>query len=407
MPDHIHPKLQHLSSQELETLISRYYGDEKVAALLIEYQIDCTAGQLCSLFPPLQLDQRCPYCSVRMIQKRGSRSSTYNSSAVICPKCTHQKGRYRCQCDNCIAIEAQKKRLESERLKAAINTHLDRLRLQNTKHPSVNELDLRSAVSLLALIRACLFSDHPSHEPLDASEMTLNALEEATIPYTPRGNLSDQLIENLRKMRLIEFSANSTPDALTLENGRLVSFIPSKVRWTLLMPEPHTYFEELVFVAETQSRWPTHWEADVHDVWLEIALAECKEYCAHINAERGLPEPGAKSLDSMLRNLLQNYSVAQCYQVLYVSAQRAVDFWVRTRCNKRHAANYMIGECQRRADRARAENWEVKPFRRNFDLPRSSLSHVFFDVFLKIGEAGFNQAHGTLKYPYSQFEASF
>lgn len=402
MPDHIHPKLQHLSSQELETLISRYYGGEKVDVLLIEYLVNCAAGQLHNLFPPLQVDRCCPYCSVQMVQRRGSRSSTYNSSAVICPKCNHREGRYRCQCDKCLANETQKKRMESERLKAAINTHLDRLRQQNALTPRVNELDLRSAVSLLALIRACLFSDHSSHDPLDATEITLNTLEEATIPYTPRGNLSDQLIENLRNKRLIEFSVNSTPDAFTLEDGRLVSFIPSKVRWTLLMPEPQKYFEELVFVAETNSRWPTHWEPDVYDVWLEIALAECKEYCAHVNAERGLPEPGAKSLDSMLRNLLQNYSVAQCYQILYVSAQRAVDFWVRTRSNKRHAANYMIGECQRRADRARAENWEVKPFRRNFDLPRSSLSHVFFDVFLKIGEAGFNKKPATLEYTDSQ-----
>ncbi len=46
--------------------------------------------------------------------------------------------------------------------------------------------------------------------------------------------------------------------------------------------------------------------------------------------------------------------------------------------------------------RAKAENWEVKPFKRNFDLPRSSISHVFFDVFLKIGEAGFTCVPGAV-----------
>lgn len=55
----------------------------------------------------------------------------------------------------------------------------------------------------------------------------------------------------------------------------------------------------------------------------------------------------------------------------------------------------MIGECQRWADRARAEKWEVKPFKRNFNLARSSISHVFFDVFLKIGEASFDSIPGT------------
>jgi hypothetical protein len=50
----------------------------------------------------------------------------------------------------------------------------------------------------------------------------------------------------------------------------------------------------------------------------------------------------------------------------------------------------MIGECQRWSGRALAEYWDVKHYKRNFDLPRSSLSHVFFDLFLKIGEEGFN-----------------
>lgn len=79
-----------------------------------------------------------------------------------------------------------------------------------------------------------------------------------------------------------------------------------------------------------------------------------------------------------------------------LSKWQASDFLVRKRCTTRHAANYMIGECQRWADRAKAENWEVKPFKWNFDLPRSSISHVFFDVFLKIGEAGFTCVPGTL-----------
>lgn len=91
------------------------------------------------------------------------------------------------------------------------------------------------------------------------------------------------------------------------------------------------------------------------------------------------------------------YSVAQCYRIIWAGAQQATDFLVRKRCNTKHAANFMIGECQRWADRARAEMWEVKPFKRNFNLPRSSISHVFFDVFLKIGEAGFNWVPGSLQ----------
>jgi hypothetical protein len=54
----------------------------------------------------------------------------------------------------------------------------------------------------------------------------------------------------------------------------------------------------------------------------------------------------------------------------------------------------MVGACQRWADTARAEGYEVKPFKRNFDLPRSMMSYVLFDVILKIGERGFTEPIG-------------
>ncbi len=51
--------------------------------------------------------------------------------------------------------------------------------------------------------------------------------------------------------------------------------------------------------------------------------------------------------------------------------------------------NYMAGACLRWADKARTEGWPVIAFKRNFNLPRSMLSYVLYDVMLKIGEKGF------------------
>lgn len=31
----------------------------------------------------------------------------------------------------------------------------------------------------------------------------------------------------------------------------------------------------------------------------------------------------------------------------------------------------------------------MKPFARNFDLPRTQLSYILYDVFLRLGDAGF------------------
>ena len=51
----------------------------------------------------------------------------------------------------------------------------------------------------------------------------------------------------------------------------------------------------------------------------------------------------------------------------------------------------MVGACQRYADNARTKGYTLIPFKRNFNLPRSMISYVLFDVILKIGERGFTE----------------
>lgn len=262
--------------------------------------------------------------------------------------------------------------------------------------PAARDLDLRTAVALLALARTCLFVDEAGSDETSPSCITLESLADATIPLAPRGDLASFLLGELGAQGLIAISELSSPDAFTFEEGELRSYYPSRVRWLLTVEDPERLLSEISRLAQNAAEWPSHWEQDVKNVWVEIALAECKEYFRHSAEERELPEAGEKSTETMLRYLLESLSVAQCYRVIWICAQRASDFLVRKRCSRKHAANYMIGECQRWADRARAENWEVKPFKRNFDLPRSAISHVFFDVFLKIGEAGFDSVPGAV-----------
>jgi hypothetical protein len=221
------------------------------------------------------------------------------------------------------------------------------------------------------------------------TELTIEALSQATIPFTPSDILDIPLLEELMESNLIcpsEFSSNR---AFDFEASKITGYRPSMLRWGLVCVDPISLLEDIERCAADRSQWPNHWENDVPALWLEIALSECKEFYRHAATERGLPESGATSTEMMLKNLLTDFSVAQCFHVIYSGAQRAADFLVKNRCTKQHAANYMIGACQRWADKARTENWDVSGYKRNFNLPRSALSHVLFDLFLRIGEAGF------------------
>lgn len=398
METKVDPKLSHLSESQIQTLISGYYNNEKIHDLLCEYQIDCIPNQLHSLFPPeILIDQRCRYCDARLVRERPSRSSLkYQQPISTCPICGHSEGRGNCRCERCVAREKLNEQMLREAKSEKIIAFCQKTWPISPQQPAAKDLNLRTAVALLALARACLFVDGESGDEAQPSYLTLESLANATIPVTPHENLAYRLLDELRIQGLIGISELSVSDAFTFEHGELCGYFPFKVRWLLTVADPDLLLVEVSLLADDTTEWPSHWLKAVKDLWLEIALEECKEYFRYAAQERGLPEAGETSTEAMLKYLLQDFSVAQCYRIIWGGAQRAADFLVRKRCSRKHAANYMIGECQRWADRARAERWEIKHYKRNFNLPRSSLSHVFFDLFLKIGEGGFNSVPATM-----------
>lgn len=408
MKNQTHPKLSHLTESQIETLIARYYGGENLQILLGDYQINCYPSQLNRLFPPeIMKDQPCPYCDVFMVRERRSRSSARYSQAIIqCQVCGHRIGGRSCRCEHCMAEEKRHAEILLMEKSAKILAFCQQTWPMSPHQPAAEDLDLRIAVGLLALARTCAFVEVDGNNPDNPFHLSLESLETAPIPFSPTIDLGRDLIKEMIGRDLIGISELGMDKAFDYSAGEVRGYFLEKVHWILTIEDPVHLLNEITRLAGDASMWPSSWSNAVHDLWMEIAMAECKQYFRHAAVERGLPEAGEKSTDFMLRTLLQNFSVSQCYRIIWGGAQRAADFLVRKRCSRQHAANYMIGECQRWSDRALAEHWDVKHYKRNFDLPRSSLSHVFFDLFLKIGEEGFNSVPKMVIQGYLKSTAS-
>ncbi len=393
MDTQINPKLRHLSEEQIQTLITRYYNQEKISTLLHEYQIDCPPNNLIRLFPPVILgDEHCCYCGTPMHRHWVSRGySKHSDQNISCPSCGHrQDNKNGCRCNNCREERKREELRLQESYERAIRSFCQSNWPPPTSQQDVATLDLKTAVAFLALVRTCLFVDHTNSDQATHTSLTLEALARTTIPFAPMGPLGADLLNILLIEGLIGISESSPVDAFEFENGKLADYYPSRVRWNITAQDPERLLAEITDIADERCKWPANWTQQVKDLWLEIALEECKEFFRYTARERGLPNASEKSNETMLKNLLKDFSVAQCYRIIWGGAQQASDFLVRKRCSKQHAANYSVGCCQRWSDRARAEDWEVKHFKRNFNLPRSALSHTFFDLFLKIGEDGFN-----------------
>lgn len=392
MKTELHNMLAHLSPEQVEMLIRRYYAGEKTTDLITEYNLSCRPNQLYKALPPEILsNETCPHCNASMLRDRLSRSFLYMINPAYCPSCGHRDDT-KCACERCIYMRLSKnmEKLYGER--RAVQGYCRSIRAKQPVHAQCADLSLRRAVSLLALIRSCTVSDLPGEAGIPRANnfVILEPLSGATVPFTPNKELQKSLLADMGEAGLIKISDQSDLSAFGFNDGCLETYYSEQVRWLLDIENAKELIIEIEFTASCRDAWPDSWHDQVHELWFDIAFAEALAFYKYMAAERGLPESGEKATQLMLRNLLQSYSVAQCCRVIWTGAQQASDFLVRTRTYKKHASNFMISACQRWADRARAERWDVKGFRRNFNLPRSMMSFVLFDTFLGIGEEGFN-----------------
>lgn len=369
--------LGHLSEAELLELMSRYYAGERVATLLEDYKVNCSASTLCSHFPPEPSAQLCRHCNAPMVRPRRSKSWSLGST-LRCSQCAHIESS-KCGCSSCKVERLLEEDLHMRQWYTKAQQFCSATWSYSPIQIQPAQLTARQAVALICLVRSGGWLDDSLIGPLSASGIRF-------APYAP--DFQSSLIECLITAELLSPDPTSPSKAFTERDGQFVDMDFGQAHWLLRMPDGVNFVQALeIYIAA--ENWPKDWTDECCQIWRELAFAECWEFCIYSLQQRSLPIPGATALTALIENLLRDFSVSQCHQLLWASAGDAVDYRARKGVTAPHASNYMIGSCQRRADRARAENWKIKGFQRNFELSRTQLSHVLHDIFLKHGETGF------------------
>lgn len=374
--------LQHLNAEQVNELVKRYVAGEKAVLLTKAFNINCYPTTLYKHLPPEQTSKDCEHCGTQMVKPIQSKTAkaVKGPPVSLCPNCKHQEV-IPCRCKQCKKTRKQAIRAKMEidflisqgyctLTWAKVSTKLD-----------ANSLSAAEAISLICLIRCGGWR----------SEDEIGALETTGTPFLPsNSSLKMKLIQSLLNKGLIAPFDNSDPKLFIKINDE-IWWHPDKVNWQLLLNDGISDIEQLEATISNGIDWPESWRQEGYLLWKNLAKAECREYWDYCVAQRKLPTVSETSLSRLFENLLQDFTVSQCYQLIWSSAAEAIDFKARKNIASMHAANYMLGTCQRRADRARAEQWDIKGYKRNFALPRSQLSYVLHDVFYRHGDAGFTQ----------------
>lgn len=377
----LHPAISHLNPHDLDELMAGYLSGDKAVELIRRYRIDSPSNQLRTLLPPKLLDQICSICGANMVEEVPKRiGKKLLAGKVSCSACGHEEN-YQCRCQHCVMARYRQASEEKDRLRAKINSAIaaEQARFRHASF-SMRDISFAEAVAFLALIRCC---------PIDA-QFICGPLTASPLPYAPTAALRNDLFDSLRQAGLITVSEHSEEGTIEFDNEQII-YDTQNARW--LVPADNTQeLVEKIELAGLTGIWPNHWIEEAEPLWQKLALSESRQFYDYCARMRGLHAQGDEAVNMMLTNLLRDYSVGQAYRIIWHGARAASDFLITKKPNRAHAANYMVGASQRWADRARAEGWHVIAFKRNFDLPRSMISYVLFDVLLRIGERGFTEA---------------
>lgn len=204
----IHPKLTHLSQQDLEEVLRCYYANEKVGSILTKYGIDCAPSAFHTILPPLVLPKQvCPACGASMIQPHISRGrQVWLRPSTCCSKCRHEDAAT-CNCSFCDSARVAEKEALISAQRAEIVDFVRRNFPGPSRQIAATSLSLRDAVSLLALFRSCRLANGIEAK----GGYTLEPLSEASTPFTPEYRFKSQLLSGLLDRELIAPSTHCCP----------------------------------------------------------------------------------------------------------------------------------------------------------------------------------------------------
>ncbi len=285
-------------------------------------------------------------------------------------------------CRECQEIERQKQELEQRSKEDAQRKTLrEEFDLKFRQPIKLNSLSLENAVYLLSLVRSCGSEDFSYAKP------TVMIKE----PFAPSKDFEINALKNLFRERYISVHPESDLGAFIFDTP--IRFYVDRVMWALPIDENGSP-KNVIAALEEKFRdmdWNKQWEDEQLELWMKIAHEECIQYLDVCMKDHGFTfSPGDKT-HLVIDSLLREYSVGQVYSFIWRASKDAAAFYVREKVNKQHAANTVVGNLQRQGERAKAEGWEVKPYRRDRRCPESVISQVFFNTALQIGEAGFTQ----------------
>lgn len=349
------------SVSDLATLYNA--GKSKIPKVVQEACVAYVSDWKCSSCgSPFALRSRSDLAPLRSRLLDGS----YKLEKGVCSVCA-QKQR---------AAEIEQARLQREQAQRDIRQRIrDTFPLSARKPIDFDSLTLTDAVYLISILRG-------AQENFEK----IRPLQEFDQPLAP-GELASEIVGHLQKRKLLYIHPET--EAFSFAEDDFSRYYTHRTSFATPPIEPSkSLIAELhKFIGK---EWSEEWCSEGVVLWKRVALAECLEYFLFCLEEHNFEfNPGDKTIQ-YFEFALEHFSTARVFRLVWQSVTGAAAFYQRGSVPKRQAANMASSAIQRNAEKALAEKWEVKPFRRNYKCPQTIVSDVLYNLVLGFGEDGFN-----------------
>jgi hypothetical protein len=312
----------------------------------------------------------------------GKRSSLLNASylqnSFVCSEC-RQKRRIKDIKEKEKEDELTKKVLEAVDIELRKEIQ-ETYQLSNRELLNIQSLSLTDAIYLISILRG----------GADETLTQIYPVSTFVQPLSSDDDFSSAIINYLHNKELIFVHPESEPKAFV--NDDISRFYIYHVHYapplSQLSPDnPKSLVTELFNLVNAE--WSEEWCQEALEIWKNVALHECKEYLMLSLKEHHFDFSLSEKTTQYLEYALEHFSTAQVYNTIWRAVKDAAAYYQRERISKRHASNLAISSIQRISERAIAENWDIKPYKRNYKCPPALVSEVLYNLALKLGDDGF------------------
>ena len=223
------------------------------------------------------------------------------------------------------------------------------------------------------------------------------------LPLCPSDKPLLDITRRLHRSGIIQFSDDTPLEAIAppqeSDKEGVFRYYPLEIDWQLAEDiDGRSFpavFRDLGETINTQDL-NTDYEEAISNLWWMLAVDEINRYLNEQVDSYCLPAPtvGDKTLES-IRYALGIYSIPQVRNLVWSVVKNAAALSKKREYSSKHALNTIPGNLIRYCDRARAENWEVRPYLRNWSEDEAVLITLLFDRVLGTGVAGFSTSTGA------------